>query len=149
MIELSLTNGGTTIVDDDDGFPACIFQWAKARRGRNTYAVAWIDGKKEYLHRFLLNFPDGAVDHRDGDGLNNRRNNLRRASHTENARNSRQRAHSRQPFKGVEQRGGSFRARIVVAGRRVSLGSFDTGEQARAAYNTAARNYFREFARAA
>ena len=96
------------------------------------------------MHRVILGLPTGDprhVDHANGDGLDNRRVNLRLASMTENARNQRVRLHSSQ-YKGVS----AFRRthRWTAA---IHLGYFLTERAAAEAYDDAARRLFGEFAR--
>ena len=103
------------------------------------------------LHRTILEVPDGMkVDHVDGNGLNNRRANLRQASHSQNICNQRRRADNRSGFKGVSPSRRTSRkwmARITVEGQRKRLGYFDTPEEAHAAYVEASRRLHGNFAR--
>lgn len=99
------------------------------------------------LHRLILGVTDPKilVDHKNGDALDNRRNNIRIATTAQNCANKRQ-TKSRTGFKGVSisKHGTSFRAQI---GReRIYLGMFPTAELAAEAYNKAAILYFGEFA---
>ncbi len=87
------------------------------------------------------------IDHIDGDGLNNRRSNLRIVTNRQNQQN---RFHSlgKSPYKGINfrRRTNNYQARITVDGKRLFLGSFDTPEKAHAAYCVAAKKEFGEFA---
>lgn len=96
-------------------------------------------------------WPKGEIDHIDGNRLNNRISNLRLATHAQNARNSKARAHNSSGLKGVKanQRTGTFGARITVNGSVKWLGSYPTAEQAHAAYVKAATILHGEFARVA
>jgi hypothetical protein len=94
-------------------------------------------------------FPALDVDHADGNPSNNRWENLREASMSENIANSRRPSHNRSGFKGVSWDKTTWRARIGINGQDISLGSFKTPEEAHAAYIVAAVKYFGEFARAA
>ena len=89
------------------------------------------------------------IDHRDGDPSNNRWDNLRRATVSQNNANRRLHRNNKCGFKGVVQNPwGRFIASIYKNGRRIHLGMFATPEAAHAAYVAAARELFGEFARA-
>lgn len=82
-------------------------------------------------------------DHRDGDPRNNRRSNLRYATHAQNQANTR----SANPLgKGVSLSRGRYRATIGFEGRATNLGTFATSEEAAAAYRRAAEELYGEFA---
>lgn len=104
------------------------------------------------MHRFIVDSPDKKMgDHRNGDGLDNRRKNLRPATQQENSRNSSPQRDKNTPYKGVSEsaRLGCvvYLARITVNGKIVWLGVFRFVEGAALAYDVAARIYFGEFAR--
>lgn len=87
------------------------------------------------------------IDHKDRNGLNNTRANLRIATQSQNSANSKVRSTNKLGVKGVYQQDGRYRANITVNGKRHDLGMFVTLEEARAAYMEAAKKYFGEFAR--
>lgn len=100
------------------------------------------------LHRLLMRASLAVVvDHKDGNGLNNRRDNLRTATRAENMRNQKQRADSTAPYKGVKVRKTGFYSRITLDGVETHLGVFQTPEAAARAYDAAAVQKFGEFAR--
>ena len=116
--------------------------------GRHTfYAVRNIvvDGvrKTQYMHRFLMGVLDSTtdVDHKDHNGLNNRRNNIRIATHADNMRNRK-----KVGFKGVRFRKGKWYARITVNRKEISLGHFLHLQDAANSYDIAAKKYFGDFA---
>jgi hypothetical protein len=90
------------------------------------------------------------IDHRDGDATNNRWNNLRRATLSQNNANRRRPRQNTSGYKGVYlcRRSGKWRALIGSNGKVVYLGKFATPQAAHAAYLAAARKLFGEFARA-
>lgn len=84
------------------------------------------------------------VDHTDGDGLNNRRSNLRRATRSQNGANSRPYVRRSSEFKGLRQeRNGAWTARV----QRRHVGTFKTEEAAALAYDIEAARVFGEYAR--
>lgn len=119
---------------------------------RGGYLVFSIDYKLHYAHRLAWlyvhgHWPAAQIDHCNGDRADNRLVNLREATNTQNARNSRARASH---LKGVwwHPKGhGRWVAEITVEGQRILLGRFTTEEAAHRAYREAARKHFGEFAR--
>jgi hypothetical protein len=103
------------------------------------------------LHREIMNNPDGLlVDHANGDGLDNRRTNLRLATHSQNQFNKRKtKSKTSSRFIGVyfEKRKNRWMARIHYHGKRIWLGSFKSEFDAAKAYDAAAKKYHGEFAR--
>lgn len=89
------------------------------------------------------------VDHRDGDGLNNQRHNLRIATSSQNQGNQCKTQGRTSRFKGVSwaKRHGKWVAQIQVKRRSKNLGYFRREEEAAAAYDQAALRFFGEFAR--
>lgn len=104
------------------------------------------------LHRLVMGDPAGMrVDHRDGDGLNNTRKNLRIATSAQNNRNQRMTERNTSGFKGVSwhKRDQKWRACIHVNNRYVHLGNFSKIEDARDAYANASAEMHQEFGRLA
>lgn len=94
-------------------------------------------------------WPTLDIDHKNGDRADNRLANLRLCTHAENLRNCKVQLGTKCGFKGVykPKNGLRFYARIIVGGRRIELGGFDTKEEAAHRYNMAAEQHFAEFAR--
>ncbi len=108
------------------------------------------------MHRAILGVTDPAieVDHRSGDGLNNRRGNLREATRAQNSRNLGLPRNSTSGFKGVsftrskgQPLAKPWQASINVNWKGYHLGYFATAAAAARAYDAAARVHFGEFAR--
>jgi len=125
------------------------FAWRATKPSATTYAKRHRKGSErtDYMHRLIL--PAPFVDHRDGNGLDNRRANLRAASHAQNNRNRVGVAGTSSRFKGVwfESVGGKWVAGIKYAGRSRYLGRFLTEIGAAQAYDDEAVRVFGEFAR--
>jgi hypothetical protein len=92
-------------------------------------------------------WPDNEIDHKDTDSLNDRIENLREATRSQNKANCGIRKNNTSGIKGVGWRKdkNKFRARITVDRQEICLGHFDTEEEAREAYCEAAQKYFGEF----
>ncbi len=100
------------------------------------------------MHREIMKAPkDKFVDHINGNTLDNRKDNLRLVTHTENLRNSKLNKRNTTGYKGVRRTKSGFYARINVSGREISLGGFPTLERAARAYDTAAIIHFGKYAR--
>jgi len=100
------------------------------------------------MHRMLTGAGRGEyVDHRDGDGLNNRRSNIRLCTQTQNMANKAVERRNKLGLKGVSASRGRFRATITPNGQKVHLGTFDTQEEAAAAYRGAAVALWGDFAK--
>jgi len=115
------------------------------------YGHVW-HGKHYFTHRIIWlmhygEFPVGEVDHIDLDKGNNRIENLRQATKSQNQANVPGRIRGR--LKGASQLNGKWRAKIKVRGRYLFLGYYATEQEAHEAYKRAAIKHFGEFARAA
>ena len=95
--------------------------------------------------------PEGkrCVDHHDGDKTNNNHENLRYATHTENGRNMKKHSDGSSIYKGVSWDRGSnkWRAQIKDARKVKNLGVFTNEREAAEAYNAAAVEFYKEFAK--
>lgn len=92
-------------------------------------------------------WPEGQIDHINGNSLDDRPCNLREATVTQNAWNHKRRAKTSPTPMGVRRWTDSrFQARIAVNKKQISLGVFKTAEEASVAYQRARREYFGEFA---
>lgn len=119
-----------------------------ASRGRKSLG----EPSTLYLHILLMGRRSGLeIDHADGDGLNNRRSNLRWATRAQNQFNIGPKAYNPSGLKGIsfDPRCRKWRARIRIGGRETFLGYFETPEAAAEAYREAAHRYHGEFMRVA
>lgn len=162
MKEIMLTLGKVALVDDADFEALSRFKWSADQFGEIFYARTKmsISGKSRWvrMHRFLLNPPSWAVvDHRDRNGLNNQRSNLRACTVKENNANRSARGVSK--YKGVCRtqirrlnKSGELKvydywqASIQVDNKSKVLGRFKQEDDAAKAYNEAALEKYGEFA---
>lgn len=148
---IRLTRGLVAICDASDAHAVNGLSWQSQVSKGGTYAktnITMADGKRivVMMHTLLTGYE--FTDHIDGDGLNNRRSNLRAATRSENNRNSRMQKNNRSGRKGVSRaRSGKWIARIAVDGRQIYLGRFQTMDDAHYAYCEASRKLHGEFGR--
>ncbi len=157
MATVPLLNGRVAVIDDE-------FEEIVRRRPRSgnswyldvrssgvEYAFTYDDvGRKLYLHQLIIGETGARVDHKNQNGLDNRRENLRFATHSENMRNRAVRSDSRSEWKGVSikyrKRGLRYEAYIYGSGRRIGLGTYGDVMSAVLARDFAARRLEGEFA---
>lgn len=153
-VRIPLGNGGCAIVDAADAQIVSGVNWSRIDSQRKdgaivSYARGTLDGRKVSMHRLVLGTPSGMdTDHKNGDGLDNRRANLRSCTRQQNLANQR-RTRGASRFKGVSfHRGASkWHAEIFKDGTRIHLGLHLTEEAAARAYDAKASELFGEFAR--
>ena len=146
---IQLTQGKVALVDDAD------YEWLNAHKWYYAYgyavrAIWWLGNKTVWMHREIIGTPEGLrTDHINGDGLDNRRVNLRVCTPSENACNRGAPSNNISGFKGVswDKRYAKWRAAIQVNGRKKHVGYFDTIEEAIRAYDRECINLHGKFAR--
>ena len=156
MKEIPLTRGKVALVDDAD------FEWlnqtkwhARKNKNGNWYASGYLKkGKGDYksilMHREILRLTDPKIqgEHKDGNGLNNQRGNLRLATNQQNSMNTKKKKNAASKYKGVSwaKTNSKWVAKIRLNGTLMHLGYFKNEIAAAYAYNNAAIMYFGEFA---
>ena len=149
---IPLTRGKVVLVDPEDYDSLAERKWF-AQAGTKTFYAARDEKQGDgswfriLMHREIMGFPATHVDHRDLDGLNCRRNNLRVATMQLNKANEGLRSTNTSGYKGAYAFRGRWLSSITVAGRQIYLGTYATAEDAGHAYAIAAKNHFGEFAR--
>lgn len=154
-IVLRLQNGFTTLIDAEDYDRISKYSWYARQDGNVWYVQCNYTnqlGKRTTfrLHREILNAPQGiSVDHIDGNGLNNVKENLRLCTHAENHGNRRVQVNNTTGYKGVtfNKKYNKWKSRIHYRGKRYELGEFRSAEEAALAYNSKAIELFGNFAR--
>jgi len=153
--KIPLGEGRFTIVDPRDFYWLNFFHWTLDGKGENIYAVRNVIpavGKSRIvrMHREIMQAPAGLfVDHRNLNSLDNRRANLRPATHSQNMQNRGKRKNAGSIFMGVsfDKWTGKWKARIRSDGKKMYLGRFYIEIDAAKAYDNAAKKYHGEFAR--
>lgn len=133
------------LIDSEDIWIMKKYKW---NINSNGYASAKVNGKNIRLHRLLMNPPKGMdIDHINRNRLDNRKENLRICTRTQNLRNMSMRGGSSK-YKGVSffKSRGKWESYINYKGKRIKLGYFKTENEAALAYNKKAFELDSEFA---
>lgn len=148
--EIVLADGRVAVVDAADYELVSRWKWYYHGKG---YAIAHSSGRANwrmvFMHRLLLlPEPDQHIDHVNGNGLDNRRANLRLCTRAQNNANARSRGQTSR-YKGVcwDQQRSSWSSKTCTNGRTVNLGRFLDEIDAARAYDAAAASIFGPFAR--
>ena len=144
------------MVDDEDYDYLMQWNWSVIKRTKGLFYAGrteWYgDGKGQKhikMHRLLLglNDPKIEVDHKDHNGLNNQRNNLRAVTHQQNLFNGRASGESKYIGVGRRRFGGKWCASVTVNRKKCYVGYFDDEIEAAKARDVAAKKLHGEFAR--
>jgi hypothetical protein len=155
MKSIPLTQGKFALVDDEDYEYLSQWKWFAVRwdkkdgqkifyaaRAKNTIGIL-------YMHKVILTVRDGFfVDHKNRNGLDNRRENLRECTVSQNAANKEVSKNNKTGYKGVSliRKTGKYVAQIRHNGKKIRLGQYDTPEEAAMVYDKAAKECHGEFA---
>jgi hypothetical protein len=166
---IQLTSGEFAQVDDEDFEYLNQFRWYCSIEKTNKYALRRLPisegGRLVRMHRVILGLRNSKelCDHKDHNGLNNQKSNLRRATPQQNLRNRRKNnSNTTSKYKGVymvcaksnyrdkKYEYKYWKSTITINNKEINLGLYpfnDTGERMAAqAYDNAVRNYYAEFA---
>lgn len=154
MKRITLTQGKYALVSDKDYSYLNQWKWHAHKHKQRWYAERskrLSSGRALVIsmHRLILGLQAGDSkqgEHKDGDGLNNTRRNLRVASKNQNEYNRSKRVNNKSGLKGVHKVGNRWVAYIGVNGEKVYLGCFSSPQLAFKAYKKAARKYHKTFA---
>lgn len=150
MKRIQLTQGKFALVDDEDYEFLNQWKWYVDHIGNCWYATTLVGGvgskKKVRMHKMLCIGKE--IDHKNHNGLDNRRENLRSCTRSQNNMNSRKQFGCSSKYKGVQfhKQNCNFRAYGSIRKKQIHLGSFSTEDDAAKAYNDFARNAHGEFA---
>lgn len=156
VVFIPLTQGKVSVIDFEDFSRVRGFNWHAHRTKGLWYARRGVwnalrkNNDSEYLHNRIFSPPAGQfVDHKNNNGLDNRRENLRECSKAQNAQAVRRKSPGKSSkFRGVawHKQRERWRASVEFGGRHIFLGLFDFEEDAAKAYDAAALKHFGEFA---
>ena len=149
MKQIPLTQGKFALVDDQDYEFLMQWKWCANKNHKTFYGVRgfWNCLKQitVQMHRVIakrmgLDIKDKKVDHKDRNGLNNQRSNLRIATDSQSNSNQGKRKNNTSGYTGVteDKRRNKWVANIRVKGKQSFLGIFTNKKDAARAYNEAA-----------
>lgn len=151
MKKIPLTRGQVALVDDEDYDYLMQWKWYphKERTG-NFYVKSWRRSKFVWMHREIMKAKKNEeVDHKNNNGLDNQKCNLRLCTDAQNAHNRRIPRNNSSGYKGVSFHKDSqkWQGLITCNYKRHHLGNYITSEEAARAYDKKAIKLFGEFAR--
>ena len=155
MKNIKLTQNKVALVDDDMFDELNQHKWYAVKHRNTFYARRNVynnerSAKTICMHRQILGLTDKNIyaDHRDLNGLNNQKDNIRACSHSENARNLKSHIGSTSKFKGVSfhKQSKKWVSQIMINRKQIHLGLFEDEEAAAKKYDVYAKLHYREYA---
>ncbi len=157
MIKIPLTQGLFAKISNRDQALIASYKWRACKDGASYYAIAhiWRRGRRTTIkmHRLILGLINSKLrgDHKDGDGLNNQRSNLRACNASQNSWNRKKNTKRKHRYIGVAYdntcKANPWRASITNLGKVTDLGHHGTQEAAARAYDKTARLLRGKFAK--
>ena len=154
--EIQLTQGKVALVDDEDFEELNKYKWCAHKPGTASTYYAMraisviINGKRKQkmidMHRQILGFPKGMIDHINRNGLDNRKKNLRICTRSTNRLNSKIRKDNKSGFRGVCWYKQTKKWVAHIAQPRITIGYFDDVIEAAKAYDKKAIELYGDFA---
>lgn len=149
-MEIKLTQGKVALVSDEDYEYLSQWKWSAILiKGKIWYATRREGEKRFWMHREIMNTPKNlVVDHKNGNGLDNRRENLRNCTSFENQSNRGKNSNNTTGFKGVHfhKLSRKYIAVIKVHNKNYYLGLFKSPEEAALARDAKAMEMEKDFA---
>jgi len=153
MFILKIKIQAEILIDDEDLEKILKHDWRITGSGKG-YAMTRINGKLVPMHRLMIDIPFGKIaDHINGDTFDNRKENLRIATQSQNRMNCVKQVFSKKivtsKFKGVHKKSPTrnWSAQIHFNKRTYNIGSFKNEEEAAKAYDLKAKELFGQFAK--
>lgn len=147
----TILEGHTIFVDKRDLQILNSHNWKVAKyKSGIKYLYCYINGKITLFQHLLINRKEKrCIDHVNGNGLDNRRNNLRACTYSENMMNKVKYKNNKSGYKGVYKVSGRnrWRSSLTVSGKKIEVGTFNTAVEAARAYDITAKLFFGEFSK--
>lgn len=136
----------SALIDDGDFEKVSKYNWFVFKSRTTIYASTYIKNKMILMHNFIMG--GKGIDHKDGNGLNNQKDNLRKCTNQQNQWNQQPQKGKSSKYKGVcwGKHCGKWLATIKHNSVNINLGSYDSETDAAKAYNEKAKELFGEFA---
>ena len=142
MKTIAIKGGLFALVDDEDYEELKRYKWFIRRGKKTNYARRSQDGKEVAMHHHLIGRAEGLrVDHVDGNGLNNQKNNIRHVTGRQNSQNIKTvKTSSRFPGVHWHKRDKRWQSAFRIGNTKTHIGSFTKEEEAFFAYREALNN---------